>query len=150
MKRDRDVEIILVEDNPNDIEMIMESFSEQDIDERVHVLKNGAEVLDYFFGARGAEEANSQRQPRVILLDLKLPKVSGLEVLKRLKSDEKTRDIPVVIFTSSDEKHDKEESYRIGANSYTVKPLDSDEFARAVLEIGHYWLFMNKTAHDNP
>jgi two-component system, response regulator len=148
MKREQEAQIVLIEDNPNDAEMMMESLSEESIVDRVHILKNGAEAVEYFFGTQERNGNGTSRQPRVIILDLKLPKVSGLEVLKRLKTDKKTRDIPVVIFTSSDEKNDREESYRIGANSYTVKPLDSDEFARVVSEICRYWLFMNKPAHD--
>lgn len=150
MQKEKKAEIVLVEDNPNDAEMMMESLSDQHMDDLVHILKNGAEAFEYFFGAPDSNHNGASRQPRVIILDLKLPKVSGLEVLKKLKTEKKTQDIPVVIFTSSDEKHDREESYRLGANSYAVKPLDSDEFARVVSEICRYWLFMNKPAHDTP
>jgi two-component system response regulator len=150
MKINKEIEIILVEDNPNDIEMIMESFRDQNIGDKVHILKNGAEVLDYFFDHNDRLERGFSEQPKVIILDLKLPKVSGFEVLKRLKSDNRTKNIPVVIFTSSDEESDRIESYRLGANSYAVKPLDSEAFARVISEIGRYWLFMNKPSHDTP
>lgn len=149
MQRDKQIEIILVEDNPHDIEMIIESFSDQNINKKVQIFKNGSEVIDYFFSPHRSLDVIYSKLPRVIILDLKIPKINGLEILKRLKSDNRTRNIPVVIFTSSDEERDRVNSYRIGANSYIVKPLDSDEFAGVVSEIGRYWLFINKPLHDN-
>ena len=149
MQREKEAEIILVEDNPHDIEMIIESLSDHNIDQKVQIFKNGSEVIDYFFSPRRGSDAMHSKLPRVIILDLKIPKINGLEILKRLKSDNRTRNIPVVIFSSSDEERDRVDSYRIGANSYIVKPLDSDEFASVVSEIGHYWFLINKPL-DNP
>ena len=149
MIRDREAEIVFVEDNPHDMEMIVESLRDQNLGNRVAVLKDGAEALEYFFGPDSISDLSSSKAPKVVVLDLKLPKVNGLEVLRQLKSDNRTRDIPIVIFTSSDEECDRIESYRMGANSYAVKPLDSDQFARVVSEIGRYWLFLNKSSHNN-
>lgn len=142
-------EILIVEDNRHDVAMILDTFREQNVAERASVLRNGEEVLDYFFGPGGCLHGPGASYPRFILLDLKLPKVSGLEVLKRLKSDERTRDIPVVIFTSSNEAKDRDESCLLGANSYIVKPLDADRFSRFVTEIASYWLVMNKTPYQD-
>ena len=121
-------EILIVEDNRHDVAMIREAFSEQNIKEKICVLGNGAEALDYFFSPEGCLQKTDFSCPKFILLDLKLPKVSGLEVLKRLKSDERTRSIPIVVFTSSNEAKDRSECYRSGVNSYIVKPLDADCF----------------------
>jgi two-component system response regulator len=141
-------EIIIVEDNRHDVAMIREAFTEQNIKEKICVLGNGAEALDYFFGpGECLQKMNSS--PRFILLDLKLPKVGGLEVLKRLKADERTRNIPIVIFTSSNEAKDRSECYRSGANSYIVKPLDADCFSRYVTDIKTYWFMMNQTSYQD-
>jgi two-component system, response regulator len=140
-------EILIVEDNRHDVAMIREAFSEQNIKERTCVLGNGAEVLDYFFGPEGCLQKTGFSCPKFILLDLKLPKVSGLEVIKRLKSDERTRDIPIVVFTSSNEAKDRSECYLSGANSYIVKPLDADCFSRFITDIKTYWFMMNRTSY---
>jgi two-component system response regulator len=142
-------EILLVEDNRHDAAMILDALCEQNIQEKILVLCNGAKALDYFFGPQGCLKKTDFCSPRFILLDLKLPKVGGLEVLKRLKSDERTRDIPIIIFTSSNEARDRNECYLLGANSYIVKPLDADCFSRFVADIGTYWFKMNRTPYQD-
>ena len=140
-------DILLIEDNRHDVEMILYAFNEHDMSYHVLALADGAKALDYFFSACGCLHEAAAKLPKLILLDLKLPKVNGIEVLKRLKFDERTRHIPVVIFTSSNESQDRLECYSLGANSYIVKPLDSDEFSRFIGDIGSYWMQMNETAH---
>jgi len=142
------VDILVIEDNRHDVEMILETISEQDISDTVHVINDGAEAIDYFFGPQGCVEDDSSHLPKLILLDLKLPKVSGLEVLKSIKSDERTRYVPTVVFTSSNEARDRIDSYLLGANSYIVKPMDADMFSRFVADIGSYWVFMNRSNYD--
>jgi two-component system response regulator len=138
------VEILLVEDSPRDVELTLRALKKRNLANRVHVARDGAEALDYVF-ARGAYvDRDRNHTPKVVLLDLKLPKVSGLEVLKALKSHEESKGIPVVVLTSSQEEMDMVESYRLGANSYIVKPVDFDKFAEAIGEIGLYWLVVNK------
>jgi two-component system, response regulator len=142
-------EILIVEDNRHDVAMIREAFYEQNIREKICVLGNGAEALDYFFGPGGCLEKPDFPCPKFVMLDLKLPKVGGLEVLKRLKSDKRTRNIPIVVFTSSNEEKDRCESYLSGANSYIVKPLDADCFSRYVTDIKTYWFMMNRTSYQD-
>lgn len=143
-------EILIVEDNRHDVVMIQEAFSENNIKEKIRILGNGAELLDYFFGPEGCFAPNNALPcPRFIMLDLKLPKVGGLEVLKRLKADQRTKHIPVVIFTSSNEAKDRSECYLSGANSYIVKPLDADCFSRFVADIKTYWFMMNRTCYQD-
>jgi two-component system, response regulator len=138
------VEILLVEDNPRDVELALRALRKRNLANKVHVAKDGAEALDYVF-VRGAYAGRDPHHvPKVILLDLKLPKVSGLEVLKQLKCNEETRTIPVVVLTSSQEERDMVESYRLGVNSYIVKPVNFDNFLEAVGELGLYWLVINK------
>jgi two-component system response regulator len=141
-------DIVLVEDNRHDVELILDNFRELSINKTIFPVKDGKEALDLFFGTDGQPIADRRFLPKLILLDLKLPKVSGLEVLKRLKSDERTRNIPVVVFTSSNELNDRMESYLLGANSYIVKPLDADEFRDYIGRIVTYWLMMNKTVFN--
>jgi two-component system response regulator len=133
------VEILLVEDNPHDVELTLHAFRNSKVANRVHVARDGAEALDFLFGA----DANLLNRPKVILLDLKLPKVDGLEVLRRLKANANTRAIPVVVLTSSGEERDVVESYQLGVNSYIVKPVDFDQFADATRQIGLYWVLLN-------
>ena len=142
-------EILIIEDNRHDVAMIREAFSEQNIKERILVLGNGAEALDYFFSPGGCLQKADCLCPKFILLDLKLPKVSGLDVLRRLKSDERTKNIPIVVFTSSNEARDRCECYLSGANSYIVKPLDADCFSRYVNDIKTYWFMMNQTSYQD-
>jgi two-component system, response regulator len=141
-------EILIIEDNRHDEVMILDALHEQDIHENIHILRDGEEALDYFFGPQGCLEKVGICYPRFVLLDLKLPKVGGLEVLRRLKSDERARNIPIVIFTSSNEAKDRNEGYQLGTNSYIVKPLDADSFSRCVSDIASYWLMMNRTPYQ--
>ena len=132
-------DVILIEDNLQDIEMIIDAFKEHKMIYKVHALHDGAGALDYFFGPQGCSYAAATPFPKLILLDLNLPKVSGLDVLKHLKSVEQTRQIPVAVFTSSHEDL-RGQCYALGADSYMVKPLDSDSFSRCVADIGSCWL----------
>jgi len=138
------VEILLVEDNPQDLELALRALRKANFSNRIHVARDGAEALEFIFceGTHGSRKIEDV--PKVILLDLKLPKVDGLEVLKRLKSDPRTSSIPVVILTSSREQRDVVESYRLGVNSYIVKPVNFEGFANAVRELGMYWLLLNQ------
>ncbi len=139
-----EVEILLVEDNPNDAELTLRALRQRNLANQVFVCRDGAEALDFFF----SDDTHSLRDigvvPKVILLDLKLPKVDGLEVLRRLKENERTKAIPVVVLTSSREEPDIAQAYRQGANSYIVKPVDFESFVRAVSDLGLYWLLLNQ------
>lgn len=132
-------EILLVEDNPNDAELTTRALKQRNLANQLHVCRDGAEALEYIARVNGV--------PKVILLDLKLPKIDGLEVLRRLKSEDRTKTIPVVVLTSSREEPDIERAYALGANSYIVKPVDFDAFARAVSDVGLYWLLLNHPPH---
>lgn len=138
----KDVEILLVEDNPDEVELTLWALSKHHLANKVQVVKDGAEALDFIFNT-GFLDGQTNRL-KVILLDLKLPKVSGLEVLQRLKQEERTRHIPVVILTSSHEDRDIQECYRLGVNSYVVKPLEFESFAKTVAGMGFYWLLVNR------
>jgi two-component system, response regulator len=142
------VDILIVEDNRHDAELMLEALEGLGIGDKVRSIHDGVEVLDYFFGPEGSLRKADVHLPKLLLLDLKLPKVGGLEILKRIKSDERTMHVPTVIFTSSSELQDRSESYKLGANSYIVKPMDADMFSRYVRDIGKYWLSMNSTIHD--
>ncbi|MBC7771479.1 MAG: response regulator [Pyrinomonadaceae bacterium] len=132
------LEILLVEDNPNDLELALHALRNAKVTNNIQVMRDGAEAIEYFFG--GTPRSIT---PCVVLLDLKLPKVSGLEVLKRLKSDAATRMIPVVVLTSSREDRDVKEAFSLGANSYIVKPVDFEGFSKSVGEVGLYWTLLN-------
>ncbi|HEA66685.1 MAG TPA: response regulator [Desulfobacterales bacterium] len=138
------VEILLAEDNPNDAELTLRALKKHHLANEVHVVTDGAEALDYIFAAGSYESRDPNNRPKLILLDLKLPKVDGLEVLRRIKSDERTKTIPVVVLTSSREGPDMVESYKLGVNSYIVKPVDFTKFIDAVGELGLYWLLLNE------
>jgi CheY-like chemotaxis protein len=141
-----EVEILLVEDNPSDVELTLRALKARNLANQVFVARDGAEALEFFFGEQSPLR-DIGVAPRVILLDLKLPKVDGLEVLRRLKGDARTRTLPVVVLTSSKEEPDIAAAYRLGANSYIVKPVDFEAFARAVSEVGLYWLLLNEQPH---
>jgi len=138
------VEILLVEDNPRDAELTLRALKKHNLANKVHVAKDGAEALDYIFATGIYAERNIHDHPKVILLDLKLPKVDGMEVLRRIRADERTKCIPVVVLTSSQEERDIVESYKLGVNSYIVKPVDFEKFLSTVQELGLYWLLLNK------
>ena len=138
------IQIILVEDDPADAEMTLRGLKKANLADKVHVLRDGAEALSYIMNHVDYRRGTEQHCPKVILLDLKLPKIDGLEVLRRIRSDERTKAVPVVILTSSNEERDRMASYQLGVNSYVVKPVDFADFARAVAEIGYYWVLMNK------
>ena len=139
-----EIEILLVEDNPDDLEMSLHALHKAKIANRVQVVRDGQEALDFIFCEGDFADRKMENAPKVILLDLKLPKVDGLEVLKRLKSEPDTRKIPVVILTSSKERNDVIKSYDLGTNSYIVKPVSLDQFVAAVQNLGVYWLLLNQ------
>ena len=140
-----EVEILLVEDNPNDAELALRALKKNNLANNILVVTDGEEALDFVF-ARGAfSERKIENSPKVILLDLKLPKVDGLEVLRAIKSDPHTKIIPVVVLTSSKAESEIVESYRLGVNSYIVKPVDFDKFVAAVRDLGLYWLLLNQS-----
>ena len=138
------VEILLVEDNPADLELTMHAFKSHRLANRVHVVRDGAEAIDFLFTSGADGVRTLEEGPKVILLDLKLPKVDGLEVLRRIKSHDWLRAIPVVVLTSSQRESDIVQSYHLGVNSYIVKPVDFDQFAEAVRQLGFYWLLLNQ------
>ena len=138
------VEILLVEDSPEDLELTLRSFQKAKLGNRIEVARDGAEALDFIFCEGAHENRRMEDMPKVILLDLKLPKVDGLEVLRRIKSDPRTRAIPVVVLTSSKEQKDVVDSYSLGVNSYIVKPVNFEGFINAVQELGMYWLLLNQ------
>ena len=136
------VEILLVEDNPDDAELALLALKRNHLANHIHLARDGAEALEFLFGA-GAAAQPDHEPARLILLDLKLPKVDGLEVLQRIKADARTRRIPVVMMTSSREERDVVASYQLGVNSYIVKPVDFEQFTEAVHQLGMYWLLLN-------
>lgn len=138
------VEILLVEDNPNDVRLAQLAFRENHIANQMHVARDGAEALDFLFCTGAYGHRQIENSPRLVLLDLKLPLVDGIEVLRRVKSDPRTQMIPVVVMTTSREERDIVDSYRLGVNSYIVKPVDFDQFAEAVKQLGCYWLLLNQ------
>ncbi|MDE3119727.1 MAG: response regulator [Nitrospirota bacterium] len=138
------VEILLVEDNPHDVELTLRVFKKNHLTNRIHVVRDGAEALEYLFCTGAYAARNIEDRPKLVLLDLKLPKVDGLQVLQRLKGDPRTRALPVTVLTSSREERDLVESYRLGVNSYIVKPVDFDQFAETVRQIGLYWMLLNQ------
>jgi len=139
-----EVEILLVEDNPRDAELAMRALKKRNLTNKLVWVKDGAEALDFIFGPNSKEDSKVRRRPKVVLLDLKLPRVSGLDVLRRLKSDPKTMTIPVVVLTSSCEEQDIVRSYELGVNSYIVKPVNFDNFSEAVSQLGLYWVLLNQ------
>jgi two-component system, response regulator len=138
------VEILLVEDNPNDVALTLRAFKRHNLSNRIHVVYDGAEALEFIFGTGTCAGWGFEPTPRVILLDLKLPKVDGLEVLQRIRADPRTCVIPVVVLTSSREQCDTIESYQLGVNSYIVKPVDFEQFTESMRQLGLYWVLLNQ------
>ena len=138
------VEILLVEDNPTDAEMAMRALKRGQVANDVTWVKDGDQALDYLF-RRGEHAERSSQDPKLVMLDLKMPKIDGIEVLRQIKANEATRSIPVVMLTSSGEERDLVETYRLGVNSYIVKPVDFSQFNDTVAKAGLYWIVVNKT-----
>jgi len=144
MSNHTEVEVLLVEDNARDAEMTLRTLRKHNLANHVVHVKDGQEALDWLFGEGAYAGRNATKPPKVMLLDLKLPKVDGLEVLRIVRGNERTQLMPVVIMTSSREERDVIESYKLGVNSYVVKPMDFEGFSAAVAELGHYWLLVNQ------
>jgi CheY-like chemotaxis protein len=138
------VEILLVEDTPEDLELALRALRKAKLTNHIQVARDGAEAIEFIFGEGAYAGRKIEDGPKVILLDLKLPKIDGIEVLRRVKSDARTQAIPVVVLTSSKEQKDVVESYRLGVNSYIVKPVNFERFAEAVQDLGMYWLLLNQ------
>jgi len=139
----REIEILLIEDNMGDAELTIRALKKKNLENRLIHLENGADALDYIFGEGTYADQSMSTLPKVILLDLNMPKVGGIEVLRRIKADERTKKIPVVILTSSSQDPDIEKCYELGANSYIVKPVEFESFVKAVGDLGLYWLLLN-------
>lgn len=140
----RSVDLLLVEDNPHDVELTLHTFRSYNFGNQIYVVHDGAEALDFIFCTGAYVGRRVEDTPKVILLDLKLPKVDGLEVLRRIKGDPRTHQIPVVVLTSSAEECDIVESYQVGVNSYIVKPVNFEQLAETVRQLGLYWLLLNQ------
>ena len=140
-----EVEILIVEDREEDIELALRAFKKHNIANNIQVVKDGDKALEFIFARGEFSDRKENQQPKLILLDLKLPKVDGLEVLRDIKTNERSKIIPVVVLTSSDEDTDINEAYRLGANSYIVKPVNFDNFVKAVTTMGLYWLLLNRS-----
>ncbi len=140
-----EIEILLVEDNQTDAELTIRALKKRNLGNKLFWVKDGAEALDFLFARGNYSSRDINHAPRVVLLDLRLPKVDGLEVLKKIRSEELTRLIPVVVLTSSKEDRDIVESYKLGVNSYIAKPVEFEEFINTVSEMGLYWLLLNKS-----
>ena len=147
MKQIDPLEILLVEDNPADVELTLRALKKNNLTNMVKVVSDGAQALDYLFSTGDFAGEHNHPPPKVVFLDLKLPKVDGREVLRRMKADPRTQMIPVVVLTSSKEERDIAESYKLGVNSYVVKPLDFDKFVEAVSQLGLYWVLLNQAPY---
>lgn len=143
-------EILLVEDSPDDVAFFVHTFEKAGLAARLQVVRDGAEALDFIFRTGSHAHRTAAGRPKAVILDLRLPKVSGMEVLRRLKSDPRTRTIPVVVLSSSQEERDLIESHELGVNSYVVKPMDFDDFTQSVQILGQYWLHFNHTPNAPP
>jgi two-component system response regulator len=139
-----ELEIILVEDNPDDAALAIRALKKQNLGNKLIHLQDGVEALDFLFGTGAYTGRSIENTPKVILLDLKMPKVGGIEVLQKVKSDPRTKNIPVVVLTSSAEDPDIQKCYDYGANSYIVKPVEFDNFAKTVVDLGMYWMVLNR------
>jgi two-component system, response regulator len=144
------VEILLVEDNPDDVELTLHAFEKHRVTNSIHVARDGAEALEFIFCTGAYAGRDPLNGPRVVLLDLKLPRVDGLEVLRRIKADPRTRTLPVVVLTSSRDERDIIESYHLGVNSYIVKPVDFAQFTDSARTLGLYWLLLNEPIQRHP
>jgi two-component system, response regulator len=144
MVNDNMLDIIMVEDSPHDIEFALEGLKEHHLANRVKVLHDGEEAVRYIFRKGKYSDCGICEHPSLILLDLNLPKIDGLEILRRIREDEQTKDIPVVVLTSSEMDNDRIESYRLGVNSYIVKPINAENFIETIAHIGFYWAVLNK------
>jgi len=140
----RQVEILLVEDNPDDVELTLHALRKEKLANSIHVARDGEEALEFLFCSGNHADRSFEQPPRLVLLDLKLPKVDGMEVLQRLKADTRTKTIPVVILTSSKEERDLVNGYGLGANSYIQKPVDFEQFRDTIKNVGLYWLVINQ------
>lgn len=138
------VDILLVEDNANDAELTIRALQKHHLTNRLHHVKDGAEALEFVFAEGAYASRNVNNTPKVVLLDLKLPKVDGLEVLRRIKTDARTKAVPVVVLTSSKEEQDRVQSYQLGVNSFVVKPVEFEGFVKAIADLGLYWLLLNQ------
>ena len=150
MPERRCAEILLVEDSPDDVELTLHALTKARVANKVTVARDGAEALDYLFGTGALPGRCCLETPLVVLLDLKLPKVSGIEVLRRIRSDPRTHAVPVIALTSSREDRDIAETYELGVNSYIVKPVDFDQFKDVVERLGYYWLVLNQPPPNGP
>lgn len=140
----REIEVLLVEDSMSDAEMTIRALKKNNMANQLLHLNNGAEALDFLFAEGAYSDRQMENTPRVVLLDLKLPKVNGIEVLQRIKSDDRTKKIPVVVLTSSKEDPDIQKCYGLGVNGYVVKPVEFDEFYKAISSLGLYWMIVNE------
>jgi len=138
-------EIVLVEDNQYDVELILRAFKKNNLNQNIIVLEDGEEALDYFFAKGKYIDRNKKINPKFILLDLKLPKLDGLDVLKELKSNDTIKSIPIIVLTSSKEEKDICESYKLGVNSYIVKPVEFEKFVEVIGKVGLYWFYLNES-----
>lgn len=141
---DKPIEILLVEDDPADLELTLHALRRHNLINHIEVVRDGAEALDFIFCTGAYSHRNIANGPKVVMLDLKLPKIDGLEVLRRMKADPRTQPIPVVVLTSSLEESDIAECYRLGVNSYITKPVDFEQFTEAVRQLGLYWVLLNQ------
>jgi two-component system response regulator len=142
------MDILLIEDNPEDVEITLRAFQKHHIANKIHVVRDGEEALECLFSTGRYAEHSPCQNTRLILLDLKLPKIDGLEILQKCKTDPRTKHIPVVVLTSSREERDLAESYNYGVNSYVVKPVDFPQFSDAVRQLGLYWMLLNQVPAD--
>jgi two-component system response regulator len=142
-----EVEILLVEDNPRDLELTLRVLRKNNLANSVVTVTDGEQALDFLFGRGKYAGRDINNGPKVVFLDLKLPKVDGIEVLRQVKSDERTKKIPIVVVTSSAEDRDRVESYNLGVNSYVVKPIEFDAFVKTIGDLGFYWVAINKGSH---
>jgi len=143
----QEIDILLVEDNSSDAEMTIAALGKNHLANKLLHVKNGEEALDFIFAQGKYTDRHIDQKPKVILLDLKMPKVNGIEVLQKIRSDERTKNIPIVVLTSSKEDPDIQKCYDLGVNSYVVKPVEFDEFQKAISELGLYWMIVNQLPH---